>query len=111
MAYELKRPVEISVRWVEERWAPRCLVPACWRAHIVTGGPRKFNGVVSEAPTRDAAIKAMIERLPHESRPGSQGARMDTEEVLGEGLCGEALLAASTTVDIRDTTMHLFAID
>ncbi len=79
MAYELKRPVEISVRWVEERWAPRCVVPACWRAHIVTGGPRKFNGVVSEAPTRDAAIKAMIERLQAAGYSGRAGFRVDVK--------------------------------
>ncbi len=32
--YRLKRTVVIGVFWEEERWAPRALKPAGWRARI-----------------------------------------------------------------------------
>ncbi len=63
MTYRLKRPVEISVRWVEERWAPRCLVPAHWSAQIVGNGPRKLRHVAAQGTTRAAAIQGMIGHL------------------------------------------------
>ncbi len=63
MTYRLKRPVEISVCHVGERWAGRCLVPPHWSAQIVGGGPRKLRHVAAQGRTRDAAIRTMIERL------------------------------------------------
>ncbi len=63
MAYKLKRPVEISVCHVPERWAGRCLVPPHWSAQIVGGGPRKLHHVAAQGRTRDAAIRGMIQSL------------------------------------------------
>ncbi len=60
MTYRLKRPVEIAVQHVPERWAGRCLVPPHWSAQIVAGGPRKLRNAMAQGRDRDAAIKAMI---------------------------------------------------
>ena len=71
MTYRLKRPVEISVRWVEERWAPRCLVPAHWSATIVANGPRSFRYHDGRGPDPKAAVAALIEMLKRAGYTGT----------------------------------------
>ncbi len=63
MTYHLKRPVEISVCAVPERWAGRCLVPPRWSAQIVANGPRKLRHAAAQGRTRAAAIQGMIGHL------------------------------------------------
>ncbi len=63
MTYRLKRPVEIAVQHMPERWAGPCLAPAHWSAQIVAGGPRKLRNAMAQGRDRDAAIKAMLEML------------------------------------------------
>ncbi len=61
--YRLKRPVVIGVFWEEERWAPRALKPAGWRARIVSGGPRKLMHMTYDADSRAAAFWGFIRWL------------------------------------------------
>ncbi len=61
--YKLKRPVEIAVQHMPERWAGRCLSPPHYIATIVAGGPRSMRDNVAQGRTRDAAVQAMIRHL------------------------------------------------
>ena len=58
--YHLKRTVVIGVFWEDERWAPRALKPAGWRARIVNGGPRKLMHMTYDAHSRAAAFWGFI---------------------------------------------------
>ncbi len=58
--YHLKRTVVIGVFWEEERWAPRALKPAGWRARIESGGPRSFAHMTYEGQSRADAFWGFI---------------------------------------------------
>ncbi len=68
--YQLKRPVVIGVRWVEEKWAPRVLWPAAWQAQIEVGGPRTFRDVAQRGHTRKAAVIGLIRRMQADGYTG-----------------------------------------